>query len=136
MNEYIFFDAGLMDSFVDFATKHGLRHAVRTDAMGALVVELPDDLDDELDDAIEARYEALMDEQRELVESGEAETDARDLMGVTVTLADGEARVVRLPAAYARRLFDHFSVDEIQGLVAAIADSVLNPIDGPLCRRS
>lgn len=132
-NEYIFFDATLRDRFAAFVAGHGIGYEVRPDEIAGFVVELPDDLADALEAAIEAEYDALMDEQRELVEAAEGD-EARDLMGVDLTLADGRALTVRLPAAQARRLFAHFSSEEIHALVTAIAESVLDPVDGPLCR--
>lgn len=133
MNGYIFFDVALGERFLAFAAGHGITGRLRTDPMDGFVVELPDDLSDELEEAIEAEYERLMDEQRDLVEAEEG-SEARDLMGVSVELPDGRSCVVRLPADYARRLVEHFSFEEIQELVAVIAQGVLQPVDGPLCR--
>jgi hypothetical protein len=132
-NEYIFFDAALRDRFTSFVAGLGIACGARPDAIAGFVVDLPDDLADALEAAIEAEYDALMDEQRELVEALEGD-EARDLMGVDITLADGRTLTVRLPAQQARRLFEHFSSEEIHALVSAIADSVLDPIDGPICR--
>lgn len=132
-NEYIFFDIGLRDRFVAFLAARDIAAAVSEDEIAGYVVAVADDLDDAADAAIEAEYDALMDEQRELVDADDAE-GARDLLGVNVTLADGRPCVVRLPAAIARRLFEHFAADEIHELVAAVAQSVANPVDGPLCR--
>ena len=133
MGEYIFFDAALRDRFLKFVAARGLTGGVRPDPMEGFVVALPDDLADDIEEAIEAEYEALMEEQQSLVESAD-EDGARDLMGVTVTLPDSRQRVVQLPALYARRLFEHFTVDEIHELVSAIAQSVANPVEGPICR--
>lgn len=134
-NEYIFFDASLRDRFMRFAAARGVAGTTRPDAMEGHVVALPDTIDDDeaLVDALETEYEALMDEQQALVEAEEA-TQTRDLLGVAVTLPDGSPCTVRLPAALARRLFAAFSVEEIHELVAAVASSVANPNDGPICR--
>ncbi len=133
MGDYIFFDEKLRDRFVGFIAERGIAGDVRPDPMEGFVVAVPDDLADDIENAIEGEYEALMDEQRRLVESTDKD-GARDLMGVTVVRSDGQPRVVRLPAHYARRLFEHFSAEEIHELVSAIADSVEHPVDGPLCR--
>ena len=132
-NEYIFFDRSLCDRFVRFVAGCGIASEVRPDEMDAFVVDLPDGLAEDLEESVEAEYEALMDEQRGLVEAGEGD-EARDLMGITVTLPDGRPCVVRLPAAYARRLFKHFSVEEIHALVSAVARDVADPNTAPLCR--
>ncbi len=131
--EFIFFDAALRDRFIQFAAARHIIAGTRPDAIEGDVVELPDDLGDDLVDALEAEYETLMDEQMALVEANEV-ADARDVLGVNVTLPDGRACTVRLPAALARRLFASFAPEEIHELVGAVAASVANPVAGPLCR--
>lgn len=133
-NEYIFFDATLSDRFVSFVAVHGIPSQVRPDAMEGFVVALADDLTDELEDAIEAEYLSLMEEQRDLVETEEGD-NARALMAVAITLPDGQPGVMRIPARYARRLFAHFSVEEVHEMVGAIAQGMANPVAGPLCRK-
>jgi hypothetical protein len=131
-NEYIFFDEGLRDRFLQFAASHGLKGKVRVDGMEGYVVELPEDVGEDVEDALEAEYDNLMDEQQALVEDAD-DDGARDLAGVAVELPDGTPCVVRLPAPIARRLFEHFAPDEIHQLVAAVAASVANPTTDPLC---
>lgn len=135
VNEYIFFDAILRDRFVSFIATHDIPSQVWPDPMEGFVVALADDLADEIEDAIEAEYEALMEEQRDLVEAADG-GNSRALMAVAVTLRDGQPGVVRIPAHYARRLFAHFSTQEVHELVAAIAQAVANPVAGPLCRKA
>ena len=133
-NEYIFFDATLRDRFVGFVATHDIPSEMRADAMEGFVVALPDDLDDELEQAIETEYATLMTEQVDLVEAADGD-QARALMAVAITLPDGQPGVVRIPARYARRLFEHFSVEEVHELVGAIAQGVANPVTGSLCQR-
>lgn len=133
-NEYIFFDAALRDRFVGFLAARGIPSELRADAMDGFVVALADDLDDEIEDAIEDEYTTLMEAQRDLVEAADGD-QALALMAVAITLPDGQPGVVRIPARHARRLFAHFSVEEVHELVAAIAQSVANPVAGPLCQR-
>jgi hypothetical protein len=130
--EYIFFAEDLRDRFVALAEQRGLPCQSRPDALEGYVVALPDHLADEHAAALEAAYDLLMDEQKERVESDDV-ADAREVLGIAVTLADDRPCLVRLPAALARRLLQHFSTDEIHTIVAAVVDSVENPIDGPLC---
>lgn len=133
-NEYIFFDANLSDRFARFVAARGIPSQVRPDAIEGFVVALAEELDDELDQAIEAEYETLMAEQVDLVEAADGDK-ARALMAVAITLPDGQPGVVRIPARYARRLFAHFSIEEVHELVGAIAQGVANPVAGPLCRK-
>ncbi|HEX8988063.1 MAG TPA: hypothetical protein VF816_08880 [Rhodocyclaceae bacterium] len=131
--EFIFFDAALRDRFIQFAAKYGIASKVRSDPIADHVVVLPDLLPDDVCDALEAEYDELMDEQMSLTNADD-DADARDLMGVGITLPDGTDCTVRLPAGLARRLFNEFSPEEIHALVEAIAASVANPVSGPICR--
>ena len=135
MNEYMLFDANLRDRFVKFAADLGLASEVRADQIEGFVVVLPDDLPDDIEEAIEDEYEALMADQVSLMESA-GDSSGRFLMRVTATLADGTLRGVQLPSAYARRLFEHFSAEEIHQLVSAIVQSALNPAEGPMCLKA
>lgn len=134
-NEYIFFDETLRDRFASFVAAQGIASEVRPDAIEGFVVALADDLADEIEDAIEAEYATLMEVQRDLVEAADGD-NARALMTVAITLPDDQPGVVRIPARYVRRLFAHFSTEEVHELVAAIAQGVANPLAGPLCRKS
>jgi response regulator RpfG family c-di-GMP phosphodiesterase len=134
-SEYVFFDESLSRRFAQFARDQGLAAGVHVDEMDNYVVALPDEVDDDLDDRLEAEYDALMDEQRSLIEADEGD-EARHLMGVTVTLPDGNARLVRLPADYGQRLCQHFSPQEIHDIVSAIARELADPVSGPLCRNA
>jgi hypothetical protein len=132
MSDYIFFDASLRDRFLAFLAERGFAAQTRPDRIAGDLVILADDLPDDLADILDEEYDRLMDEQQEMVEA-EDEQD-RTLMGVNITLPDGKPCTVRLPPEFARRLCDAFTGEEIQTLVAAIADDVLTPASGPLCR--
>ncbi len=132
--EYMFFDEALRDRFVDFAAARGVASAVRKDEIAGFVVELPDGIDDALQDAIDDEYDSIMDEQRQLAESDE-DMVSHHAAGITVTLTDGTTRAIRIPPSVARRLLAHFSPDEIHEIASAIAQSIENPADGPLCHK-
>jgi hypothetical protein len=133
MNEYILFDVALCQRFLAFLAGHGVPGEVRPDLIEGFVVTAPDGLPDEIDQAIEDEYQVLMAEQVRLVEG--AGEGGRTLMRIAATLADGSPRIVQLPAAQGRLLFEHFSIEEIHDLVSAIAQSALNPVAGPICRK-
>jgi hypothetical protein len=132
--EYMFFDEALRDRFMAFASGHGIASTARPDEIAGFVVTLPDGLDDELQDAFEAEYESIMAEQMLLAES-DAELVSHHAVGTTVTLANGTVLTLRIPPPIARRLLEHFTSDEIQEIATAIAQSVVNPVDGPICRK-
>lgn len=133
--EYIFFDADLRERFVQAVAARALACQVREDAMEGFVVRLPDEAGDDVLAAMEAEYEALMNEQ---MLRAEARPDwvSHQVAGVRFTRADGSAGTVRLPAAVARPLMERFTAEEAHALVSAIAHSLENPVDGPLCRKS
>jgi hypothetical protein len=134
MNEYILFDAALCQRFLKFLAGRGLQGDFRPDQIEGFVVTAPDGLPDAVEQAIEDEYGALMAEQVSLFEA--AGEGGRTLMRIGATLADGSTRIVQLPAVHGRRLFEHFSVEEIHELVSAIAQSALNPVEGPICREA
>ena len=131
--EYLFLNEALRDRFVQFTLTKGIASQVRTDAMDGFVAELPDDLDEVVSDAIDTEYELLMKEEDVLAESEEGWITT-EAMGVPVTLADGRPCVIRIHGPIIRRLSEHFTPEEIRSLVSAIAQSVENPIDGPICK--
>jgi hypothetical protein len=131
--EYIFFDTDLRDRFVGFAAHHGIQSKIKSDPIADHVVVLPDHIEDGIAEALEAEYELLMDEQMARTNASD-DHDAKDLMGVGITLPDGTACTVRLPADIARRLFEVFGPEEIHTLVDAIAQSVAKPSSAPLCK--
>ena len=110
--EYIFFNEALRDRFLAFASGHGIAGTSRQDEIAGHVVELPDGLADELQETIEAEYESIMGEQMLLAETDE-ELVSHHVVGINVTLADGTTRAVRVPPHIARRLFEHFTPDEV-----------------------
>lgn len=132
-NEYIFFDQSLVQAFVGFATLLGANTRVQPDSMSGWVVQLQD-LPDTADDTVEAEYARLMLLQRDLVNAADG-NDASDVLGVEVSLPDGQSCWVRLPAALGRRLTEHFSFAEIHQLVGLVAEQALHPVAGPICRK-
>lgn len=132
MLDFVLFDEPLCRRFADHAASLGLRCEIEDDPMGGYVIRVPGEIDDATAEALEAHYDALMEEQQGLVESAD---DGLTVMAVDVTLADGEERAIRLPAEFARRLHEHFDVDEIRALVTAIAQQTLTPDTTSLCRR-
>lgn len=132
--EYIFFDADLRDRFLQALSQRALACQTRADAMEGFVVSLPMEPDEETLDAIEEEYEALMDEQMLRAES-RPDWVSHQVAGVQITRSDGSPAVVRLPASIARGLLENFSTDEIHALVTAIAHSLDNPVNGPLCKK-
>jgi hypothetical protein len=131
---YIFFDADLRDRFVQALAARALEWSTQEDAMEGFVVELLNELDDEMLEALEAEYEVLMQEQMLRAED-RPDWGTHQVASLNITRADGSTVVVRLPPAVARPLMENFSAEEAHALVSAIAHSLENPVDGPLCRK-
>ena len=134
MSEYVLFEETQCHRFLQFVASCGLEGNARPDPIGGFVVTLPDNIGDALEAAIDDEYEVLMQEQRNLLDS-ENDDGSRNVMSVSVTLPENQQCIVRLPFRYARRLYEHFSIEEIHELVSAIAQSAINSADGPACRR-
>jgi hypothetical protein len=132
--EYIFFDADLRDRFMQAVSDRGLPCDTRDDAMEGFVVALQTEIDEPTLDAIEEEYEALMNEQMVRAESRPDWVSHR-VAGVPITLSDGSPCTVRLEPVVARKLLENFSTEDVREIVTAIAHSLENPIDGPLCKR-
>ena len=131
---YVFFDAELRDRFAQGLVARALESSTREDAMEGWVVELAAEPSDEVMEAIEADYEALMQEQMQRAEA-RPDWGSHQVASLSITRADGSPAVVRLPPAVARPLMEHFSAEEAHALVTAIAHSLEDPMDGPLCRK-
>lgn len=131
MMEYIFFDAGLRDSFALYARELGVDCVLQDDTMG-LVAAVPEELDDVLMDALEARYDALQQDQSRLEELTEG--GLKRLAGFRFDLPDGRSCMVPLPADTANRLLASFSLEEIQELFGAVARTAINPGTDRLCQ--
>lgn len=131
--EYIFLNEALRDRFIEYARGMGIESSARQDEMDAFLAAVPDDIDEGVAEAIETEYELLMEEQDGLLEK-EEDWLTQDVMGIPYTLADGRQCVIHFKGDIGRRLGEHFTPEEIQSLVTAIAQCLENPVDGPLCK--
>lgn len=133
MFEYIFFDEELRQHFIDFAHGQGVPCDAADDSMG-LVARIPEDIPEPVSDSLDDYYDNLMEQQAQRVDLAEG-TATHQAAGIRVTLRDGRPCMIRLEPALANQLLAAFSLDEVQVLVQAIARSVENPDDGPVCKR-
>lgn len=131
--EYILFDRALCERFVAFIAEQGITVEMRPDAMEGFVIALAGACDERQELAISAAYDALMEEQYELVAAEDG--GLRSVMAVSVKMPSGESRVIAVPGELGRRLCEHFTLDEARALIEAIAVAIANPHEGPLCRR-
>lgn len=131
---YIFFDADLRDRFMADLAARAIACTTREDTMEGFVVELATEPDEDTLDAIEDAYDALAQEQMLRAEE-RPEWGSHQVASLRVTLPDGSDAQVRLPPEVARPLLERYTVEEAHALVSAIARSLADPQDGPLCRK-
>lgn len=132
MFEYMFFDEELRQRFVAYAHARGIECILPQDDMG-LVAATPEDVDETVSDQLDGYYDELMEEQADRADAADGAA-THQAAGVRVTLSDGRPCMIKLEPALANRLLAAFTLGEMQELVNAIARSVENPSDGPLCK--
>ncbi|MEW6313618.1 MAG: hypothetical protein AB1513_06170 [Pseudomonadota bacterium] len=132
MLEYMFFDAALRDRFVQFSQSQGVACRCVDDDLG-MIVQVADDLPENIANQMETFYDALLDEQAELIDQTEGALD-KHVAAIRYTLPDGRMCMVRLEPDIANRLLASFTLDELQTLFAAVVDSAEHPGEGPLCQ--
>jgi len=130
MIDYIFFAAALRDRFVAFAAQRDVPCLLRDDPMG-LVVEIPEDMPEVLADELEDFYAVL---EREQEKMSLTDGELNRLAGFGFKLPDGQARLVPVAADMANRLLENFTLEEIQGLLNAVARYALEPPNEHLCK--
>lgn len=130
MLEYVFFDEGIRDKFVEELRAKGIDVST-TDEDGCLA-EVPEDLDDKLADEVDYLYEKLLQETAALMEEGEGAFE-KNVMGVMVALEDGTPCTIRLNPDLVARLLNCISMEELRDLAQTIAEGVQNPDNRPLC---
>lgn len=133
MLDFIFFDAGIRDRFVDYLKSLLLASTVRDDHFGWVVAVPEAQLTDALMHELEATYDTLLDEQMQLTEQ-QAGGLERHVAGFQVDLPDGQTTTVVVAPEIAGRLMEHFTLEEIHTLFAAVARSALQPDNDPICK--
>jgi hypothetical protein len=130
MLEYVFFDEGIRDKFVEELAAKGV--TVSTTDEDGCIAEVPEDLDDKLADEVDYLYEKLLQETAALMEEGEGAFE-KNVMGVMVALEDGTPCTIRLNPDLVARLLNCISMEELRDLAQTIAEGVQNPDNRPLC---
>ncbi len=130
MLDYVFFDEGIREKFVEFLRGRGVE--VECGDEGGCIASIPEDLDDELADEIDHCYEQLLQETAELMEEGEHAME-KNVAGVTFQLSDGTPCTVRLDPDLVARILNCVTMEEFRDMVQLIATGVENPDNRPLC---
>lgn len=130
MLEYIFFDEGLRDKFVEFVSAKGVECHCSDDK--DLIVAVSEDLDDEVSDTIEDYYDLLLKENENLLEETEDALEAH-AAGVQVRLQDGSSLMIRVDPEVLGRLLNELSLEELSDFMQEVAEQVEKRDDRPLC---
>jgi len=130
MLEYVFFDEGIRNKFVETLREKGVD--IRTADEDGCIAEVPEDLDDALADEVDYLYEKLLQETAELLEETEGAFE-KNVMGVMVALEDGTPCTIRLDPDLVARVLNCISMEELRDMAQTIAEGVQNPDNRPLC---
>lgn len=131
--DYLFFDPELQARFTRRLADSAVPWQEEADKMVGNIVRIADDLDEDLSDELEDLYDQLFDEQAALAAERDGWVNKR-LAGVQAFLPDGREITVALPPDLANRLLAHFQVEEIAAIVNAVANSLHQDYNGPLCK--
>ena len=135
MLEYIFFHQAPFEAFVAFLRQRGLQPGA-AEAEEGFEVRLPEDIDDLLSEEIEARYETLMDMDRELFDSAQEQgADNYQAAGVVLNLQSGQTVYAHVDPVLLTRVMTVLSPEEFGSIVNAIVDAVENPDTRSFCER-
>lgn len=131
--EYVFFDGELQARFTRRLAELEILWQEKPDKLFGNIVSITDDLSDAITDELEILYDVLFDEQAVLAEHRDGWVN-KHLAGVQATLPDGRECTIALPPDLANKLMLNFSANEIVELVSAVAVSLNQDYNGPLCK--
>lgn len=130
MLEYIFFDQGLQDKFINFLKTQSVVAICPVD--DEMLVQVPDDLEDALAESIDQYYEELLQENADILESGDDALE-KNVAGVQVQLSNGDICMIRLDPDLVSRVLQGIDMSELRDLVQDIANQLEQPDNRPLC---
>ena len=130
MLEYIFFDQGLQDKFINFLKTQSVVAICPVD--DEMLVQVPDDLEDALAESIDQYYEELLQENTDILESGDDALE-KNVAGVQVQLSNGDICMIRLDPDLVSRVLQGIDMSELRDLVQDIANQLEQPDNRPLC---
>ncbi|HEY9199512.1 MAG TPA: hypothetical protein VIR60_09100 [Gammaproteobacteria bacterium] len=133
MLEFIFFHDQLAGEFSARLSELTVPHETRTDALG-FVVSVADDLEEDLLDRLDGIYEDLLIQSEDLLNETDGGTE-KQFAAVNISLRDGRIAQASVRPELMNKILAALSFEELNELVAAIADSLENPDDRPFCQR-
>ena len=132
MYEYVFFDKGIREHFIDELKLRRVDHQLLGD--DGLLIGVSEEISDDDSDAIDHLYDRLLQQSGDLLEQGEDSLEI-SVAGVQVQLADQSSCTIRLEPDLVGRLLTAVSMEELRDLCQTIAEGVERRDNSPLCHR-
>ncbi len=135
MLEYVLFHQRPYSLFVEYL--QSVNVAMETgQSDGVYEIRIADDIDDALAEQIEARYDQLMDMNRELFfEENPPAKDNFSVATIIVNLKSGGTSNAHIRPDLLYRIMQVIDEQELDELVTAITDAVENPDDRSYCNK-
>ena len=127
MLEYIFFEESLLKRFTDYLAELGVEFQ-----LDDMEVGVPEEIDEALVEAIEDKYQFLLQQNAELLESTDDALE-KNLAAVMVQLSTGQSCNIKFAPDLLAKLLECISMEELRDLVQSVALAVENPSDKPVC---
>ncbi len=136
MLDYLFFNQSIANKFIDFLDKNKLEWTQeREKIQNALVLKTSDDIDDDLWDALDEFYDTLSLEDASLSDTNTSDGSI-ETAGVYIQLHNGEQTIAKVDSLVMNRILDVISMDEFNNFIEAIVQSVEEPNDSAICKRT
>ena len=130
MYEYVFFDQGLRNQFVDALKACKAEH--QSLGEDGLLIGVSEEINDEDSEAIDHLYDQLLEQSCALMEQSEDALEI-NVAAVQVELADGSPCTIRLDPEFVGRLLTAISMEELRDLCQTISEGVERRDNSPLC---
>lgn len=134
MLEYIFFAERFRQQFIQWLESRSIEYEQSGSGEECLVL-IDEDIDEDLEEQIEDQYDNILKLQASAIDEQDNQDTSIHLVAVQYTDIAGSVRQVRLTPELVNRAHEGMTPEELQELVQAVADGVLNPDDRPLCQK-
>ncbi|HHH46777.1 MAG TPA: hypothetical protein ENK53_07215 [Thiotrichales bacterium] len=131
MLEYPFFSEAAASRFLEVLEAHSVPYETESTDDGPACIRLDEDaISDEIADRLDSLYDELLESADFL---GDETSLDKDLAGFEVALSDGTRVTVPIDTDIMKKLTSALSIEEIQSLLAAVANAVETRDTRPLC---
>ena len=136
MLEYLFFNTVFAQKFMRVLEQHSLPYEQQTeDVQDSILITTPEDLDDQLWDTIDEAYDALSEQDQQLLQSKLEDDSKVNAAGIYIQLKDDQQTIANIDPDVMNRMLDKISMDEFNTFIEAIVSAVEVPDDTPFCEK-